>query len=172
MKKLFILSLLIFFINKLSAQEIRYFVNHQETIPNSLDFLDPKQIDSIKLFTTENAKFYLKTNLKPTDKAVIVFMKKDASVLTLTQLLKEFSISQNAINFSILATSTANYTDDYPITKQLLVSKEVIDGLSVVRNSINDGYFLVIARKFAHENSPMQEKIKSITSKMHESLPK
>ncbi|RZL34847.1 MAG: hypothetical protein EOP00_30860 [Pedobacter sp.] len=172
MKKLLIILLLISSINQLSAQDIRYFINHQETIPNSLDFLDPEQIDSIKLFTPENIKPYLKTNLKQTDKAIVVFMKKGAAVLTLTQLLKEFSINQNAINFSILATSTATYIEEYPITKQILVSKEVIDGLSVIRNPIDDGRFLVIARKATHGESPMQQQIKSITARIHESLPK
>ena|ERR1700761_4617476 len=140
----------------------KYFINGQETIPQSLSFLDPGDIDSIRLVTDNNAKTTL------SDTTVLVTMKAGAKIIRYDSLLKYFSINNEARKLP-LRTTVHYYTNGIPNADMMLFSLNMVNEIDVTRNNRTNELSVFIRQRYLYwdRSSSIENSIQSLTKKFN-----
>lgn len=115
----------------------KYFINEKEVIPQSLDFLDISDIDTIHIYERKDAVPYLGATATAHDSAVVVTMKKGAEILSLPQLLDSFDIEKDAISLKVI-TTLHSYKNGLSDPSLFFASKDMVLGISVESSDIQD----------------------------------
>jgi hypothetical protein len=163
MKIILILMLVWLVPHYLKAQSgNKYFINGQETIPQSLNFLDPGDIDSIKLVTGDKTKAPL------SDTVVLVTMKAGAITIRYDSLLEYFSIN-NAARKLPLRTTVHYYTNGIPNADLMLFSLNMVTEIDVNRNNKTNQLSVFIRQRYLYWNrsSSIENLLYSLTKKFN-----
>lgn len=125
------------FVHVKAQSRNKYFINEKEVIPQSLDFLDISDIDTIHIYDGKDAVPYLGATATAHDSAVVVTMKKGAKILSLPQLLDSFDIEKDAISLKVI-TTLHSYKNGLPDPSLFFASKDMVLGISVESSDIQD----------------------------------
>ena len=146
----------------------KYFINEKEVIPQSLDFLDISDIDTIHIYEGKDAVPYLGVTTTAHDSAVVVTMKKGAEILSLPQLLDSFDIEKDAIRLKVVTTYHC-YKNGLPTPNLFFVSQKTVSSIGINSYDIGDvphhGKFLTIDRfliSYRNKNSIIENTIYSL----------
>lgn len=142
--------------------------HEKEVIPQSLDFLDIPDIDTIHIYEGKDAIPYLGATATAHDSAVVVTMKKGAEILSLPQLLDSFDIEKDAIRLKVVTTYHC-YKNGLPTPNLFFVSQKTVSSIGINSYDIGDvphhEKFLTIDRfliSYRNKNSIIRNTIYSL----------
>jgi len=130
MKKLLTLVVFLGACVHLMAQETTaYFLNGREMAPASIYFLNPTDIDSVKVYVSQLSG----------DSTIIAYTGKEHKILTYDEMLEHFFIEQSAISLPVNTTYYSGVEDP----ENLVFSIDMISSVQITTDNLEEkGVFL------------------------------